>query len=390
MVPPSPDASRRIRVAVVFAVLQLGAPAAKAATPTVAPGTRLESLVVGAKTYRNVEVRSINDRTLVITHAGGMCSIKLRDLAPEWQERFGYDPDRASAADARLENAAPVVRRPPSRAVPSELATAHHVSRLENLVRSFGQPAAVQPEIDLRPKFFQLELGVKSQGRRPSCAVFAIVSALEFQNAELIGRPEKLSEEYLIWATRKTVQRISADDRVAETDPTATADDADEGFALAEVVGALRGYGIPLQTSMPNTFGRAMTEIAEPPPAVVDEARAHQRIFVLSLPGRDNETRINNLVHALNAGMPVPVGMAWPHYRSIRSGSLMAQQPMKDAGHAVTLVGYRCASGRVEDVVFVFKNSWGVDWGQGGYGTVTYEYLRQHLHAAVLLDVLRE
>ncbi|MEI6108231.1 MAG: C1 family peptidase, partial [Opitutae bacterium] len=56
-------------------------------------------------------------------------------------------------------------------------------------------------------------------------------------------------------------------------------------------------------------------------------------------------------------------------------------------GHAVTLVGYKSGTGRLEDAVFIFKNSWGADWGQGGYGMVTYGYLSQHLNDAVLLEV---
>jgi C1A family cysteine protease len=92
-------------------------------------------------------------------------------------------------------------------------------------------------------------------------------------------------------------------------------------------------------------------------------------------------------VHALNSGIPVPVGMAWPHYRSLRTGYLSAQQPVPDSGHAVTIVGYRCPSGHLEDTVFLFKNSWGPQWGQGGYGTVTFGYLNKNLGEAVLLEV---
>jgi C1A family cysteine protease len=250
------------------------------------------------------------------------------------------------------------------------------------LLQQFGHPATVGAEVDLRPKFFQLELNVKNQGRRPSCAVFAIVSALEFQNAQLTGATQKFSEEYLIWATRKTAARIAPASN--DADP---ADDADEGFTLSEVVNALRAYGVPLQASMPNTFGRAMKAIEEPAPAVVQEARDHRRVFVHSIPGRDNLTRINNLVHALNAGVPVAVGMGWPYFRFIRSGYLSEQKPVPGAGHAVTLVGYKSASGRLEDTVFLFKNSWGVGWGQGGYGWVTFGYLERNLGDAALLEV---
>ncbi|MBI3885417.1 MAG: hypothetical protein HY302_06775, partial [Opitutae bacterium] len=71
----------------------------------------------------------------------------------------------------------------------------------------------------------------------------------------------------------------------------------------------------------------------------------------------------------------------------LRTGYLSAQKPVPGAGHAVTLVGYQTATGRIEDAVFVFKNSWGAEWGQGGYGTVTYHYLNRHLHDAVILEV---
>ncbi|MDI1320357.1 MAG: C1 family peptidase, partial [bacterium] len=200
----------------------------------------------------------------------------------------------------------------------------------------------------------------------------------------LAGRVEKFSEEYLIWAVRKTVQRTP----VPGTAGGETAkEDADEGFAISEVVEALRAYGIPLQSTMPNTFGSKIGAIENPPPAVVEEARNHQRIFVHRLPGRDPATLINNLVQALNVGVPIPVGLSWPNYRSIRTGYLSAQKPVSGSGHAVTIVGYTCPTGRLEDTVFLFKNSWGPDWGQGGYGTVTYGYLSNYLNDAVVLEV---
>ncbi len=343
------------------------------ADATFGPGSKVDSLPVGPVTYHHVEVRSVNAHTLVILHAGGLASIRLRDLGPEWQARFHYDP----AADAAVDVALPAQARP-AKVVPHPAK-----SKYETLLQKFGQPALVQGEVDLRPKFFELELGVKSQGRRPSCAIFAVVSALEFQNAELAGHAEKFSEEYLSWAVRKTVQRLPAPGAAA----TEGGEDNDEGFALSEVVAALRAYGIPLQASMPNTFGSKISAITEPPPAVVAEARSHQRVFIELLPGRDAGTRLNNIIQALNLGIPVPVGLAWPNYRSMRGGYLDRQKPQDGIGHAVTLVGYKSATGRIEDAVFIFKNSYGPDWGQGGYGTVTYTYLSNNLHDAILLEV---
>jgi hypothetical protein len=358
-----------------------------AAESSVAPGTELESLVVGPTTYRNVRIRSINARSVMITHERGMSSIKLRDLSPEWQERFGYDP---AAETAVSEPAQPVKPAPVNR--PSRIVRSTAKSGFDQLLRQQGQPAEVKAEVDHRPKFFQLELHVKNQGRRPSCAIFAVVSALEFQDAELSGTPQKFSEEYLSWATLKTVKRVlpAPPPGAATNDDSARwTEDADLGFTLHEVVAALRGYGIPLQSSMPNRFGRSIASIEEPPAEIIEEARSHQRVFVHEVTGRDNFTRINNLVHALNAGIPVPVGMAWPYFRTVHNGYINTQDPIPFSGHAVTLVGYRSPTGKIEDVVFIFKNSWGPNWGQGGYGLVTYRYLVRNLHSAVLLEVQR-
>ncbi|MBI3887042.1 MAG: C1 family peptidase [Opitutae bacterium] len=369
-----PRLGNRLCVLMLGALLETSAPFLHADEgDALAAGSHLDSLPVGATTYRDVSIRSVNARSVVITHPGGMASIRLRDLSPEWQRRFRYDPATEAAAEA----AVPAAR-------PAQRAARKAESPFDRLLRQFGEPAAVQPGVDLRAKFFQLELGVKNQGRRPSCAVFSIVSALELQHAELTGRVERFSEEYLTWAVRKTVQR--APEPAASEDAT-NKDDSDDGFTLSEVVDALRAFGIPLQSTMPNTFGRKIGAIEDPPAKIIDEARQHQRVFVHRLPGRDNATRINNAVHALNTGVPVAVGLAWPNYRTLRTGYLSAQKPMPGSGHAVTLVGYKTTTGRIEDAVFVFKNSWGVDWGQGGYGTVTYNYLNNQLRDAVVLEV---
>ncbi len=352
-----------------------------AAVEPITPGTKLETLTVGQTTYAQVQVRSYNVRTLMITHAGGMASIRLRDLTPEWQARFNYDPAAEAAADA-ADKARPAPTPAVRHTKPNQ---AQSVSKFDALLQKFGQPSEVQPEVDLRPKFFELELNVKNQGHRPSCAVFAIVSALEFQNAEINGKAEKFSEEYLIWAASKSVQKLPSLNTPANSN-----DDEylDAGFALSEVVSALRAYGIPLQATMPNTFSLKNNAIEEPPPEIVQEARAHQRVFAHQLPGRDRGTRINNIVQALNSGLPVPIGMAWPDTRVV-NGYLSGQTTNRGFGHAVTLVGYKSATGRIEDACFIFKNSWGPRWGQGGYGTVTYNYLQQHLNDAVLLEVQR-
>lgn len=56
------------------------------------------------------------------------------------------------------------------------------------------------PEMDLSSAFAAWGLGVKSQRRRDTCAVFTITGALEYGLARSIDDGVSLSEEYLNWA----------------------------------------------------------------------------------------------------------------------------------------------------------------------------------------------
>lgn len=355
------------------------------------PGDHLERLETrGGRVLEDLVVRSVTVRTLVVSYRGGIASIPLKDLGAELQQRAGYDPVLAQRAEAELDRVQAdfKVRQAESRARMKALREKRELARYERIIQSFGSDPELKPELDLRPLFAELELGVKSQGRRPSCSVYAVVGAIEFLNAQQGGRAEKFSEEYLIWATMRTVRRkpVEIVDSGIEFEDVRR---LDAGFALEEVVQALRGYGIPLLSVMPNLPGRSMSAIPDPSPEVVAEARQRKRVSVGGIPGRDPRTVMSNLVHALNQGVPLPIGLRWPADRHLyRSGFLSEQRPVQGYAHAVTLVGYRCPTGRLEDIVFIFRNSYGADWGAGGYGQVSYRYLERNLLSAVLLEVL--
>ncbi len=370
-------------------MLSMGAPPALAATEPIAryalvryyEGSELASLPVGKTTYREVKVRSVTVRTVMITHTQGMAAVRLRDLSPELQAAFGYDPAADQTSDAALSQATALRQAQLAAAARAADKPVAVSGKFDQLLREFGRTAPMKNRVDLRPKFRALELHAKDQGRRPSCSVFAVVSALEYLQAEATGQAEKLSEEYLIWATLMTIQRSGAG--AAQL----MGDDADAGFALTEVVTALRSYGIPPYEVMPNTLGRNNNFIAEPPPAVIAAARQRTRVAVHLVPGRDNATQLNNVVHALNAEIPVAIGTAWPRFRNMRAALLNSQEPIPGYGHAVTLVGYTTETGRMEDAVFIFKNSWGANWGANGFGFATYAYLLKHLQNAILLEL---
>ena len=49
------------------------------------------------------------------------------------------------------------------------------------------------------------------------------------------------------------------------------------------------------------------------------------------------------------------------------------ENPQAFGGHAICIIGYDDQRQR-----FKFKNSWGVNWGNNGYGTIPYDYLKDY------------
>ena len=345
-------------------------------------GLELGALTVGKQTYEDVRVTSRDARSVFFRHRGGIGSARLRDLPAEAQARLGYDPDSAPP-----DSPPPVaVARHASKPAAAAKAEAPVSTKLDQLFLAYDEAPELRRRQTLQPEFIRLGLVVKNQGRRPSCAVYAVVSALEFQSARLTGSIEKLSEEYLIWATRRSLG-LSGPGAALLRDPASGDFAEDTGFTLPSVIAALQTYGIPLYEDMRNQPGLAAAAVPEPPPEIISRARDRRRVFISALPGREPVVMIPRIIHALNAEMPVPLGLRWPNENAIHAGVLTAQQPQPGAGHAITVVGYECPDGVLENTVFIFKNSYGPRWGQGGYGRVSYGYLAKNLLDAYVLDV---
>ncbi len=355
-------------------------------------GATFDLLVVEGVEYRDVKVLSVSPSTFTIRHRAGIVQLPLGRLSPELQERFGYNPDEEAFEKLMLESERKRAAARAEAEARAKVAARNALAQNQRPDTPVGRAlsrfgtVATMGQVDLRPSFRQLELGTKDQGRRPSCSVFAVTSALEYQNAVAGGQAEKLSEEYLIWATRRTLGIPPGEKRTVEVDEGDG--DRDAGFTLQEVLSAVRAYGVPLQSEMPNRFGVGMEKIQDPGTDIVANARTRRQLSTFTVPGVNNDVKIANAMHALNEGVPVVVGLRWPHWRSLYPAPLLAgQTPLEGRSHAVTLVGYYSESGQPEDLRFIFKNSWGIRWGSGGYGFATIGYLRQNLLDAVVLEM---
>jgi len=342
-------------------------------------------LQVKGNVYRNVRVVSRNPSSITVRHAGGIAQIQFKDMTPDLQATFGFVAEEVAAYEEQL-------RKQAQEAVDRTAKEREHqvvmkivedgAARMDTIMRSFAGAAELKG-VDMRPRLRELELFVKDQGNRPSCAVFAVVSALELQAYEINRRPEKYSEQYLIWATFQAV---------GEREPiTLDADGAgvirDAGFSLAEVFHALNRFGIPTEGAM-NEVNADPNDVLDIPKELIAEARKRSGVIPYSVPGRDNSEVARNMIHVLNNGLPVVLAVRWPHPNATMGGLLSTQPPILEYAHAVTVVGYTSETGKPEDVRFIFKNSWGPKWGATGYGFVDMQYLSKNLLSAAFIDLI--
>jgi hypothetical protein len=360
-------------------------PAAPAPPATLAPDSPDELPIIpelhaAGKVYQNVHVREITPTSIIIFYPGGLTSIALADLPPEWQQRFGYDPAKAAAVVAaeQAEAAARIAHEAGSPLAGLD----DSANAADRILQNFGKPPKIFQEVNMRPRFEMLGIGADNQGARPSCAVFAIVSALEYQRSPPDGPAPQLSEEYLIWATLKTLGQAGV--RLPKKDMPGF----DVGFSLIEVAQAVRAYGIALESELPYHLTAATPTIYEPSEEIIDAARLRSPVEGYIITGRDPAMQISNIIQALDQGVPVIVGLKWPADAAVnKTGVLDTQTNLNKDLHAVLFVGYRSSSNRLEDTQFLFKNSYGVQWGDKGYGLVSYAYLQKNLSMATFMDV---
>lgn len=201
----------------------------------------------------------------------------------------------------------------------------------------------------------------KDQGRRPTCLAFAVTAVHELARAGSGNVGEDLSEEALYWGCKRTDGDLQAGSR----------------FSSAET--ALRGWGQPLEEVWPyDATHDDSKDLARPPSA----GRAGWFKHRLRRVGVDEAA----LKAELNAGRVVAVGIRLSQgFMFSRDGVIPppASGDLVLGSHAVTLVGYDDAhpSG---NGVFVFRNSWGRGWGDGGYGYLAYSYLARMFDAWTL------
>ena len=207
-------------------------------------------------------------------------------------------------------------------------------------------PDGLAPMIDLREHLTPVE----DQGELGSCTANAIAGACEYLEKRATGRETPVSRLFIYYLERK-LENTEAED---------------SGASLRSGMKVLSQYGACAEHLWPYDVQNFKEE---PPEHAFHEARAHQV---------DEYRRVPIELHAmktcLDEGYPFVFGTRI--FQSFEEhghhGRIELPRPgEKDlGGHAMLAVGYSD-----KDRVFVVRNSWGPDWGDGGYAYFPFDYL---------------
>jgi hypothetical protein len=224
--------------------------------------------------------------------------------------------------------------------------------------------------VDLRPRFKEFKLGVRQQGSRGACQVFALLAVAEFQLAR-DGKAETLSPQFLMWAANEA-------NGLNRTD----------GFNPDFLIKGLQKFGVCKEELMP--YVSKNKPINPPSAAAKKDAATRKKVSVTSIKHWKSdigfgEQELRKIIDHLARQTPVTVTLCWP--------SGLADDEIVDddyflidrnidgknkSGHGVVLVGYELNEKVPGGGYFLFRNSWGIGFAEKGYAKVSFALARKY------------
>jgi hypothetical protein len=284
----------------------------------------------------------------------------LSDDVPGWPE-LGYFAawiaDKARNPAAAIKYYSQVIPLLDATKQPELIALIN--GRLSALGTAGSTPALETAEGPITPALdYSSEIEhMRDSGAEGSVVGQALATALEFQIAKATHEDHAISARYIYYAARQA----SGSTR------------EDSGARIEDGVKVLSSKGAVEDAVWPYIPG----QFAADPPAAVEKARRFRIAGVQKLKG------LSGVKRALARNGPVVAGISV--FQSMmgaavaKNGRLPLPAPKEQiiGGHAIVIVGYDDQQKLVK-----FANSWGVNWGEHGFGYLSYDYLEKYMSDA--------
>lgn len=190
---------------------------------------------------------------------------------------------------------------------------------------------------------------VKNQGQEGTCVGFACtVGMKEYQEKKEFKRSVELSPRYLY-------QKCKEVDGIPDR----------QGTYIRTAMDVLKNKGVCEWKFWPYIEN----DIRSPEPDAEKNAPIYKIKSYVRLDGMSAVKQ--SLILNGPFVMGVPVFNSW-FDESVRVNGIIPtpESDRSESGHAICIIGYDDNTRR-----FKFKNSWGIEWGEQGYGYLPYEYL---------------
>ncbi len=133
-------------------------------------------------------------------------------------------------------------------------------------------------------------------------------------------------------------------------------------------------WGQPQEALWPYDPSRTDTDATYQPPAEALDASSYFEARMSQIP-TDADTIKSHLLANQGVMLGIQISLT---FMSAHDGyiKLPAADELVDEGHAVLIVGYEEAEN--DTGAWLIRNSWGMNWGLGGYGYLPYQYVEQY------------
>ncbi|WP_127716246.1 C1 family peptidase [Halobacteriovorax sp. HLS] len=232
---------------------------------------------------------------------------------------------------------------------------------------------------------------VKNQLDRNTCAYFAVTALVEGVIKQKFNKSYDISEQFQIYYGKEYFNEYS-DKEYGSTSDIAMNFTKQYFFMKEADVPYQTSYfepnrpcenEDPFDTSSPSyCFSQAPLEWDSSKKVKVDGLK-YDWITGLWSPGK---TRAQLIEQRIDKGRPVVLTLKvyapqWDNAHvtyTEETDKLCESGTYQCYGHAIVLTGY-------DDVkkIFHFKNSWGTNWGNAGYGTMSYDYVNNYSDSPV-------